>query len=97
MNRITSIVVTLCPLLLAGCALEIGPPPEKPNILLIVVDDLGYNDLHCYGADIVETPNVDKLAAEGVRFYKCLCLLSGMFSYESHSAYREKSRCRRHH
>ncbi len=68
MNRITSILVPLSPLLLAGCAGEMGPQPEKPNILLIVVDDLGYTDLHCYGAGIVETPNVDKLAAEGVRF-----------------------------
>jgi len=92
------LVAPLTPLLIAGCKGETAQrPEEKPNILLIVVGDLGYNDLHCYGADIVETPNVDKLAAEGVRFYKCLCLLSGMFSYESHSAYREKSRCRRHH
>jgi len=41
---------------------------EKPNILLIVVDDLGYSDLHCYGNELVETPNIDLLATEGVRF-----------------------------
>lgn len=39
-----------------------------PNILLIVVDDLGYSDLHCYGNDLVETPHIDRLASEGIRF-----------------------------
>lgn len=39
-----------------------------PNILLIVVDDLGYSDLHCYGNELVETPNIDRLAEEGIRF-----------------------------
>ncbi len=68
MNHITRILAPLTPLLLAGCSVEKAHHPEKPNILLIVVDDLGYKDLSCYGANLVETPNVDKLAAEGVRF-----------------------------
>lgn len=38
------------------------------NIVLIVVDDLGWRDLGCYGSQFYETPNVDRLAAEGVRF-----------------------------
>ena len=42
--------------------------PTKPNILLIVADDLGYRDLGCYGATKVRTPRLDKLAGEGVRF-----------------------------
>lgn len=41
---------------------------EKPNIVLIYADDLGYGDLSCYGATRVQTPNIDKLAQEGVRF-----------------------------
>ncbi|MCK4750881.1 MAG: sulfatase, partial [Bacteroidales bacterium] len=41
---------------------------DPPNILMIVVDDLGYSDLHCYGNDLVETPNIDRLASEGIRF-----------------------------
>jgi len=39
--------------------------PDKPNIVLINVDDLGYGDLGCYGATKVKTPNIDKLATEG--------------------------------
>jgi arylsulfatase len=40
---------------------------KRPNVLLIVADDLGYSDLGCYGGEI-ETPNLDRLAANGVRF-----------------------------
>ncbi|RAK02478.1 arylsulfatase A-like enzyme [Larkinella arboricola] len=41
---------------------------QKPNIVLIYADDLGYGDLSCYGATNVKTPNIDRVAAEGVRF-----------------------------
>ncbi|GAB4340904.1 MAG: sulfatase [Candidatus Abyssubacteria bacterium] len=41
---------------------------ERPNILLIVADDLGWKDLSCYGNEQVRTPNIDRLAEEGVRF-----------------------------
>jgi N-acetylgalactosamine-6-sulfatase len=40
---------------------------EKPNILLIVADDLGYGDLGCYGVGDIRTPNIDRLAEQGVR------------------------------
>src|SRR5689334_23480143 len=50
----------------------IPPPasaaPARPNIIVILADDLGYGDLGCYGATKVKTPNVDRLAGEGVRF-----------------------------
>src|SRR5262245_38124420 len=39
----------------------------KPNIVLIVADDLGYGDLGCYGCKDIRSPNVDRLAQEGVR------------------------------
>lgn len=42
--------------------------PSKPNILLIYADDIGYGDFGCYGAKAVQTPNVDRLAKEGLRF-----------------------------
>ncbi len=44
------------------------PGNEKPNVLFILVDDLGYSDLGCYGSRFYETPCLDKLANEGIRF-----------------------------
>ncbi len=44
------------------------PPIHNPNIVLILADDLGYGDIGCYGARKVKTPNLDKLAGEGLRF-----------------------------
>lgn len=41
---------------------------EKPNIIVIMADDLGYNDLGCYGCQDILTPHIDKLAEDGVRF-----------------------------
>ena len=41
---------------------------KKPNFLLFVVDDMGYGDLGCYGRQNISTPNVDRLASEGIRF-----------------------------
>ena len=41
---------------------------QKPNIIFILADDLGYTDVACYGSKYYETPNIDKLAREGVRF-----------------------------
>src|SRR3954451_25459131 len=46
---------------------EPSPPAGAPNVLLIVLDDVGFAQLGCYGSDIA-TPNIDALAAEGVRF-----------------------------
>ena len=42
--------------------------PSQPNILLMVADDLGYQGVGCYGASLIETPHIDRLAREGVRF-----------------------------
>ncbi len=65
------------------------PPGAKPNIVLIVADDLGYGELGCYGQRLIHTPNIDKMAEEGVRFTqfyagspvcapsRC-CLITGM-------------------
>ncbi|HRE79539.1 MAG TPA: arylsulfatase [Opitutaceae bacterium] len=49
---------------------------EKPNVIVIMADDLGYGDLSCYGATGFKTPNIDRLAAEGLRFTSGYCSAS---------------------
>lgn len=44
---------------------------ERPNIIFIMADDLGYGDLGCYGQKLIKTPHIDKLAKEGIRFTQC--------------------------
>ncbi|MDE7388204.1 MAG: sulfatase-like hydrolase/transferase [Muribaculaceae bacterium] len=44
---------------------------KRPNVILLVADDLGYGDMECYGAKNIETPNVNRLASEGIRFTNC--------------------------
>lgn len=45
--------------------------PKRPNVVLILADDLGYGDLGCYGATRIKTPNTDRVAAQGLRFTDC--------------------------
>jgi len=45
-----------------------GSEPLRPNIIYILADDLGYGDLSCYGQSRFETPNLDQLAMQGIRF-----------------------------
>jgi arylsulfatase A-like enzyme len=44
------------------------PSKKKPNIIFIMADDLGYKELGCYGQQKIKTPNIDRLADEGMRF-----------------------------
>ncbi|MEO5802110.1 MAG: sulfatase-like hydrolase/transferase, partial [Verrucomicrobiota bacterium] len=50
------------------CALITATGAEKPNVIFIYADDLGYGDVGCYGAKKIKTPNIDKLAEQGIRF-----------------------------
>src|SRR5436309_7989540 len=83
-------VVTLCLAALPSTALAQGK--KKPNIVVILADDLGYSDIGCYGGEI-HTPNLDKLAANGLRFTnffntaRCCpsraALLTGLYSHQA--------------
>ena len=67
---VTSVVaalITACVILLAGSAGAQQPSPARPNVVLIITDDVGYGDFGSYGATDVRTPNIDRLAREGVR------------------------------
>ena len=63
----------------AICSLVVAPQiasAEKPNIVVIMADDLGYGDVSCYGATALKTPHIDQLAAEGVRHESGYCSAS---------------------
>jgi len=67
MNKLYSILLLTLSLFVDGW--KAPTAKEKlPNIVVIFMDDLGYGDLSCYGAMDYKTPNLDKLAAEGIRF-----------------------------
>ena len=55
-------------LLVSICLLSSVLRAEKPNIVFIFVDDLGWKDIGCYGNEFVETPHIDNLAQDGMRF-----------------------------
>ena len=57
-------------------AVAVSRAAEKPNIIVIMADDLGYGDVGCYGATKVKTPYIDQLAGEGVRFTSGYCSAS---------------------
>ena len=80
--------------LLPSCASEsraTGIKTKRPNIIFIIADDIGYVDLGCFGQQVIKTPNIDRLAAEGMRFTdhyagstvcapsRC-CLMTGLHS-----------------
>ena len=65
-----AVLTTLSLILIAGCGTAEQPAQQErpPNVLMIMIDDLGWTDLHIQGNDRLETPVIDQLAAEGMRF-----------------------------
>lgn len=80
-------------LAVTGTHAQPGPTSSRPNIVLILADDMGYSDIGCYGSEI-ETPNLDRLAAGGLRwsqFYnapRCCpsraSLMTGLYPHQAH-------------
>jgi len=82
-------------LVLAAWAFAASAAAEKPNVVIILADDVGYGDLSCYGAEKIRTPNLDRLAAQGRRFTNAyapgsVCtptryaLVTGRFCWRTH-------------
>lgn len=68
MLRTKHLLLAVATVVASGTPAFSEEPPPPPNIVLIFADDLGYGDLGCYGARGYRTPNLDRLAKEGVRF-----------------------------
>ena len=62
------LAVAACLVGLATTGFSSPAKPRSPNVIVILTDDLGYGDLGAYGGKVIDTPNIDALAASGVRF-----------------------------
>ncbi len=72
-NILTTLVCALCLIAaISGRAAEPSVPP-RPNVIIILADDLGYGDLACYGHPTYKTPHLDRMAAEGARLTHFNC------------------------
>lgn len=94
--RAAAIVVALLTGVSFVCV-SAAPAAESPNIIVIMADDLGYGDVSCYGATEIDTPNIDKLAENGLRFTQGYCsastctptrfsFLTGMYAFRQPGA-----------
>ncbi|WP_166819903.1 sulfatase-like hydrolase/transferase [Thalassoroseus pseudoceratinae] len=65
---LTGLAVMVVALGLLQTSTKAAEKPQSPNVIVILADDLGYGDLSCYGAPDLQSPNLDKLASDGLRF-----------------------------
>jgi len=83
--------------LAASCSSSEKPVQKLPNVVFVLADDLGWGDVSCYGQERFSTPNIDALAASGIRFTQCYsgttvsapsrsCLVTG--THSGHTAIR---------
>lgn len=68
MKRLISVCLTLLAVCVSGQLTCRADAADKPNVIYILMDDAGYGDLSCYGQKLFSTPNIDRLAAEGLKF-----------------------------
>ena len=69
MPRTRTLTVLLVSCLLLPVAVR--AEQEKPNIIFLLADDLGYGDLGCFGSAVIKSPNIDRLASQGVKLNQC--------------------------
>ena len=55
-------------LLVLACLANVASAEPAPNFLVVLIDDMGMTDLGCYGSKFYETPNIDRLAKDGMKF-----------------------------
>jgi arylsulfatase A len=92
MSRLLATIVPVA-LILSVATPARAAAPEKPNIVFILADDLGIDGVSCYGGDRYQTPNIDALAKDGIRFEQCyaapLCgpsrclLMTGRYAFRT--------------
>ena len=61
-------LVPLLLMVLSACCAWPGSAAARPNLIWIMADDLGYGEVGCYGQQVIQTPRLDRMAAEGLRF-----------------------------
>lgn len=66
--KLVHFILIICAFAYSEICLFSANNTEKPNIILILADDLGYGEIGCYGQKLIKTPNIDRLAKEGIKF-----------------------------
>ena len=94
MKHISTCAIPLAIAGLSACSEPVEKEQEQPNIIFIMTDDHTTQAMSCYGGNLVQTPNMDRLADEGIRFDNCYatnalsgpsraCILTGMFGHKN--------------
>ena len=68
LRRLCMLIMTLAVVASAGLSRGAEGSNPRPNVVIILADDLGFGDTGCYGATKIPTPNIDRLGREGLRF-----------------------------
>ena len=93
-NNLSNVLLPLATLSLASCAGQQKEESKRPNIIFMMTDDHTTQAMSCYGGNLLQTPNMDRIANEGIRMDNCYavnalsgpsraCVLTGKFSHEN--------------